>query len=239
MKEKKTEVAPAAPNPREMILHMLRTKSSMKQDVFALTTALFAELKTVLQEVAEDLHGAIHLADKRLSVKYNDKGEMAGELKVAGDTIIFHVHTNVFKLDQSHSLWKTGYMAEDELRGYFGVINMYNFLSDSFKYNRERDLGYLVARLLVNKDGHFIVQGKRQLGFLYSDLVNSTIDQEKLRQVVRSVILYVLDFDLLTPPYDQVNLVTVSEMNELNANMRISTGKRLGFRFQADVDDIT
>jgi hypothetical protein len=58
---------------------------------------------------------------------------MACELKVAGDTIIFHMHTNVFKLDQSHSLWKTSYLGEDELRGYFGVVNMYNFLSDSFK----------------------------------------------------------------------------------------------------------
>ena len=48
-----------------------------------------------------------------------------------------------------------------------------------------------------------------------------------------------LDFDLLTPPYDQVNQVTVSEVNELNANMQISTGKRLGFRFQADVEDVS
>ena len=121
----------------------------------------------------------------------------------------------------------------------FGVINMYNFLSDSFKYNRERDLGYLVARLFLNKDGHFFVQGKRQLGFLYNDLVNNTIDPAKLKQVMHSAILYVLDFDLLTPPYDQVNQVTVSEVNELNANMQISTGKRLGFRFQSDVEDVT
>jgi hypothetical protein len=65
------------------------------------------------------------------------------------------------------------------------------------------------------------------------------MDREVLKQVVYSVVMYVLDFDLLTPPYDQVNQVTVSEMNELNAGSQISTGKRLGFRFQADVDDMT
>jgi hypothetical protein len=43
--------------------------------------------------------------------------------------------------------------------GYFGVVNVYNFLSDSFRYNRERDLGYLVARIFLNKEGHFFVQG--------------------------------------------------------------------------------
>ena len=146
-----------------MILQQLRRKSSMKQDVYQLTTGIFGQLKEVLQEIAADLQAGIADNDKRISVKYTDKGEMACELKVAGDTIIFHMHTNVFKLDQSHSLWKTSYLAEDELRGYFGVVNMYNFLSDSFKYNRERDLGYLVARLFINREERFFVQGKRQL----------------------------------------------------------------------------
>ena len=239
MKKKKAAPPPRAQTPRDMILKMLRQKSSMKQDVHARTVELFEELRQVLQEVAADLDETINKEDKRISVKYTDKGDMAAELKVAGDAIIFHMHTNVFRLDQTHSLWKTSYLEEDELRGYFGVINMYNFLSDSFKYNRERDLGYMVARLFLNKDGRFFVQGKRQLGFLYNDLPNNTVDREKLKQVMMSAILYVLDFDLLTPPYDQVNQVTVSEMNELNANTQISTGKRLGFRFQADVEDVT
>ena len=165
MKKRKAAPPEAPQDPRDMILDMLRTKSGMKQDVYARTVALFGLLKSALQEVANDLAETMATADKRIGVKYTDKGEMACELKVAGDTIIFHMHTNVFKLDQTHSLWKTSYMAEDELRGYFGVINMYNFLSDSFKYNRERDLGYMVARIFLNKDGHFFVQGKRQLGF--------------------------------------------------------------------------
>ncbi len=238
-KTKAPAPAPNAPEPREMILKMLQTKSSMKQDVYTLTVELFKSLKTAVQEIGTDLNDSIQAADKRITVKYTDKGEMACELKVAGDTIIFHMHTNVFKLDQTHSLWKTSYLTDDELRGYFGVVNMYNFLSDSFKYNRERDLGYLVARLFLNKDGHFFVQGKRQLGFLYADLAENVIDPVKLKQVLLSAILYVLDFDLLAPPYDQVNQVTVSEVNELNANMQISTGKRLGFRFQADVEDVS
>jgi hypothetical protein len=240
MKKKSTpEASPGASGPRAIILRMLQEKSGMKQDVYQRTIVLFTDLKEVLQEVADDLEHEMIQRDKRVSIQYRDKGETACELKVAGDTIIFHMHTNVFKLDQAHSLWKTSYLEEDELRGYFGTINIYNFLSDSFKYNRERDLGYLVSRLFLNKEGHFFVQGKRQLGFLYNDLDTNAMDREKLRQVLYSVIMYVLDFDLLTPPYDQVNQVTVSEMNELNAGGQMSTGKRLGFRFQADVDDLT
>lgn len=220
-----------------MIVRAMRTKSAMKQDVFRANTELFALLKASLREVVADLEGEVTRKDGRLVVSFTDKGDLACELRVAGDTIIFHMHTNVFKLDQSHSLWKGSYLEEDEMRGYFGVINIYNFLSDSFKFNRERDLGYLVARLFLNKDQHFMVQGKRQMGFLYNDLAGNRMTPARLKEVIYSVVNYVLEFDLLTPPYDQVQQVTVSEMNELNANLQISTGKRLGFRFQADGDE--
>jgi hypothetical protein len=228
-----------ASDAKELILGLLRTKSCMKQDVYRNTVEAFALMKEVLQEIAGELEAQVKGHDERLTVSFTDKGQTACELRVAGDVIIFHMHTNVFKLDQSHSLWKTSYLEEDDLRGYFGVVNMYNFLSDSFKYNRERDLGYLVSRLFLNRDNKFFVQGKRQLGFLYDDLMSNGISRERLKDVLLSVVLYVLEFDLLAPPYDQVNQVTVSEMNELNANLQISTGKRLGFRFQTDSDDMT
>ena len=225
------------PSPRDLIVRTMLAKSAMKQDVFMATTALFAQCKEVLAEIAADLEQAVTGKDPRLVVSFTDKGALACELRVAGDSLIFHMHTNVFRIDQSHSLWKTSYLADDEMRGYFGVINVYNFLTDSFKFNRERDLGYLVARLLLNKDHHFMVQGKRQMGFLYNDLANDRMDPVRLKEVLHSLVNYVLEFDLLAPPYDQVQQVTVSEMNELNANVHISTGKRLGFRFQADGDE--
>lgn len=224
--------------PRDQIVTALRTKSCMKQDVYQATQQLFEQLKDVLLEIALDLEQEVLRYDKRLAISFLDKGATACEVRVAGDVIIFHMHTNVFKLDQSHSFWKTSYLADDEMRGYFGVINVYNFLSDSFKYNRERDLGYLVARLFLNKEGHYFIQGKRQLGFLHNDLASNIIERDRLRDVLHSIILYVLDFDLLAPPYDQVNQVTVSEMNEISASP-ISTGKRLGFRFQSDLDDVS
>lgn len=225
------------PDRRALVVQALRTKACMKQDVYHRTMDFFAMLKEVVEEVAGDLEKEVLPIDERLKVSFTDKGAMACELRVAGDVLIFHMHTNVFKLDQSNGLWKTSYLEEDELRGYFGLVNVYNFLSDSFRFNRERDLGYLVARLFLNKEGRFMLQGKKQLGFLYSDLPNNIMERAVLKELVYTVVLHVLEFDLLAPPYDQVDQVTVSEMNELNANLKISTGKRLGFRFMADMED--
>lgn len=217
----------------QRIVSTLLSKSCMKQDVFHRTTDLFKELKDELEQVVARLAAATNGRDERLALHYRGRGEHGCEARVAGDLVIFQMHTNVFRLDQGHSLWRSSYLEDDETRGYFGVINVFNFLNDSFKYNRERDLGYLVARIFLNREGHYFVQGKKQLGFLYNDLVNATMDRAQLRAILESVLLHVLEFDLLAPPYDQVNQVTVSEMNELKA-APMSTGKRLGFRFQAD-----
>jgi hypothetical protein len=226
-------------DPDELLLDLLASKAGMKQDVYTKAKENFTLLRTELRSLAEQLGAAIAKRDPRLKVEYSEQGEFSSKVLVAGDTVSFIMHTNVFRLDQSNSLWKTSYLQEDEQRGYFGVVNVYNFLSDSFRYDRERDLGYLVARLFLNREGHFFVQGKKQLGFRFNDLAGSTLDSESMKDLLRSVLLYVLDFDLLAPPYDQVSQVTVEEMKQMESSSMVSTGKRLGFRFQADSDDIT
>ena len=117
------------------------------------------------------------------------------------------------------------------------MINVYNFLADSFKYNRTNDIGYLVARCFVNNEDHFFVEGKRQLGFLYNNFIHDIIDSKKIRSILESTILYSMDFDLLTPPYDNMKEVSVMDIIEVTNAMNIKTGKRLGFKFQVDNDD--
>ncbi|MBX7093347.1 MAG: hypothetical protein K1X56_01400 [Flavobacteriales bacterium] len=221
----------------DLILSSLKEKSSVKQDVYALTKQRFADLKRVLQEFSDAIGKEAHRIDERLKVNFIDKGEFECQLQVAGDVLVFHMHTNVFMFDSESNLWKTSYLKDDSSRAYCGIINVFNFLADSFRYNRMNDLGYLVARIFVNRENHFLVQGKRQLGFLYNDFISSDLTYEKLMAVVQSIVLYAIDFDLFTPPYDLVKEVSVMEIREMSDMMQIKTGKRLGFKFQADSDD--
>jgi hypothetical protein len=94
----------------------------------------------------------------------------------------------------------------------------------------------MIARLYINKEMHFFVEGKRQMGFLYNDLPKSVLDNEKLRSVLESSILYCLDFDLYSPSFDDVKEISVQQIIESTIQQRIVTAKRLGFRFQADDD---
>ena len=209
----------------------------MKQDVFHNTLQTFKTLKTVVKSVADELKTYSNI-DKRVVVEYKEVSDCQFQLRVAGDTIIFYMHTNVFDFDKSHRINKSSYVKEDNYRTFCGMIQIFNFLSDSFIYNRVNDLGYLIGRIFINRENHYFVEGKRQLGFLYNDFVNTVIDEAALRAIVESAVLYCLNFDLLTPPIDSVKEVPVSDILAVENFLKISTGKRLGFRFQAYTDHI-
>jgi hypothetical protein len=220
--------------PKELIDQLLREKSVLKQDVFSTTIDTFQDLKEVLKEVISEITTRFGNTDKRVEIYYQDRGDFQAEIKVASDVLIFQMHTNVFQFDDEHPLWKSGYLKDQPKNSYVGIINVFNFLADSMRYQRQMDIGYLLGRIFLNKDRHFMVQGKRQLGFLYNDFINSTLDKATLKKVVESIILYTLDFDLLIPPYEHLQQVTVEQIQSISQSHTLATGKRLGFKFGLD-----
>jgi hypothetical protein len=222
---------------RDTIYKLIEEKGTLKQDVYQNTMAVFKELKLVLAEIVSDLQQKFAGKDARIDFYFKDKGDFQAEIKVAGDILVFYMHTNTFQFDKTNSVWRTSYIKENESNSYVGIINIYNFLADSFKYQREADKGYLIGRIFVNRENHFMVQGKRQLGYLFNDFINSKLDKATLISVIESTILYTLDFDLYTPPYENLQEVTVEEIQSAAHSSSLATGKRLGFRF--GLDDIS
>lgn len=216
---------------KEQILSLLKNKSVLKQDVFHNTIAQFNSLKEVLKTTIQELKDQFGNTDSRVTFEYRDRGAFQCEIRVAGDLLIFQMHTNVFQFEQDSSFWQTGYLKENPENSYVGTINVYNFLSDSFRYDRTSDVGYLLARAFINKENHFVVQGKKQLGIMFNDIVSSDFDTTNQKKLVEQVILYALNFDLLIPPYENLHQITVEEMQDINHSGCLATGKRMGFKF--------
>ncbi len=222
-------------NSREMILKVLQEKATLKAEVCERTVAGFKEFKNVLSQIQDELKESVRKTiSKNALISYVDKGDFEAEFNIVDDAIVFLLHSNVFTFENNHEIWKSSYVQEDHSRSYCGKIYIYNFLSDSFKYNRTNDIGYLIGRIFINKDNHFFVEGKRQLGFLYNDFATAEFNAESIRKVAESAILYSLDFDPYIPPYDKVNQLSVQEILDTTMQSKIPTGKRLGFRFQVD-----
>lgn len=221
---------------RKVIQAILEQKSGLKQDIFHDTKNHFERFKNHLLEEIGALRSLVE--DGRIRLHVEHKGEFQVQVYIGSDVLVFQMHTNVFKLPDEHPLWQTDYLKEDKSRGYFGIINIYNFLAESYLKNRMNDLGYLIGRVFINKDEHFMVEGKGQLGFLFRDLPQSVLSDAILRHIIQVSFAYALEFDLLTPPYEIVSKVTVFQMHEIEASSQMSTGKRLGFKFEAEDTDI-
>lgn len=216
------------------ITDLLCTKSSLKQDVFKNTVEQFQELKKVAIDLVDTIKNNVCSKDDRIIIDYNEKSRYEFHIVLAGDILVFNLHSNVFKFDENHSIWKTPYMQEDEMRGYTGIINVYNFLSDSFRFNRVNDSGYLVGRIFINSENHFYAEGKRTLGFLYTDFANLEFIPSLMDDIIQNLMIHILEFDLYAPLYEHVSEVSVREIKTTGDSIQLKTGKRMGFQFEAD-----
>ncbi len=222
------------PSPNKDLFDSIVAKAGLKQEVYAKTLNAFNVFKNETIHLANDYPKKIKQTKWPIPFEYYDRGTFEFELKFGGDVLIFFMHTNVFEFSRDHEVMKTAYIKEDKKRSYCGIIHIFNFLADSFKYNRTSDIGYLIGRVFVNRESHYFIEGKREIGLLYNNFSTSKLNTKAIQSILHSSIRYTLNFDLLTPPYDNMKEVTVQEMQTAIENLQIRTGKRLGFRFQAD-----
>jgi hypothetical protein len=218
------------------ILKILEEKIQLKQEVFRKTEEVFSELKKYLEQLVSELKSSVKDISKSAPVSFDDSGEFEAQFTLADETLLFVMHTNIFTFDNNHDIWRNKYVQTDGKRGYCGKIFIYNFLSDSFKYNRTNDTGYLIARIFVNREGHFFVEGKKQLNFSYTEFETNLLDSKSIADIVEAAVLYSLDFDPFTPPFERIAEISVRDVQEFGLQNRIATGKRLGFQFKSEGD---
>lgn len=229
------EQGPSVPNSKSLVKAILE-KGSLKQEVYHKTLDVFNQFKQASDEFVKSNKGRMKKTPFPVLFEYSDRSVFEFQLKFGSDILIFFMHSNVFEIPRDHLVMKSSYIREDKNRSYCGIIHIFNFLSDSFKYSRTNDIGYCIGRIFVNRENHYFTEGKREIGLLYNNFADNLLDQKAIQTIIQSSVLYTLNFDLLIPPYDKIKEVSVAEMQTTLDAMSISTGKRLGFRFQADVE---
>ncbi|MDP3930502.1 MAG: hypothetical protein Q8R57_15895 [Bacteroidota bacterium] len=218
------------------IKELLLKKSATKQLAYKSTYQVFNMLKVAAKEIAEKLSQEIDSASSRVEIKYYEKGDYEMHLKFSGDTLVLMMHTNIFDFPPGHFIHSNPYIQAEPMREFCGMIQIYNFLADSIKYNREGDLGYLVARVFVNKEQHLFIEGKRPLSFMFNDIGKCCINQESIHSILTEAIQYCLNFDLMAPPIEALSYISLEQKNMMSYSSGMPTGKLLGFRSQANQD---
>jgi hypothetical protein len=222
------------PKSNKDLFEAVVAKYGLKQEVYTKTLNAFNLFKEQTIQLTDDYHKKIRQTQWPILFEFKDRGTFEFELKFGSDILVFFMHSNVFEFSRDHEVMKSSYIKDDKTRSYCGIIHVFNFLSDSFKYNRTNDIGYLIGRIFINRESHYFIEGKREIGLLYNNFATSHLNASTIGSILESSIRYTLNFDLLTPPYENMKEVTVLEMQATLENLQIRTGKRLGFRFQAD-----
>lgn len=217
---------------RDGIIDLLLNKSAMKQDIADYSEQVFEHFKRVMADELVILRKAVD--DSRVRMKLEDKGKHEFRVSIGSDILVFQLHRNVFRLPDENPLWKTPYLEQNGANGFFAMINIYNFLAESFEQNRLNDAGYLIGRIYLNHEEKFMVEGKGQLGFLFRDLANSKMNDDIIRHILQVSMAFAIEFDLITPPYDLVQEVSVGQIQMISSKLQVATGKRLGFKFSTD-----
>jgi len=213
---------------RQTILNLLESKSKLKQDVSQETQKVFLKLKSTIENEILGIKPSID--DDRIRLYSEEKSDNELKVMIGSDALVFQMHTNVFKLQDEHEAWKGNYLKDNPNNGYFGIINIYNFLADSFIYNRLNDSGFLIGRIFINHESHILVEGSGQLGFLFKDPETNTSDPEILKHIIQCSFSNALDFDLISPPYEVIEEVSLAQILEISADIQMKTSKRMGFK---------
>jgi hypothetical protein len=212
----------------EVIFEGLKQKSVTKQTIFRNTKETFDQLRECASTIVDKLSRKITEVDSTVVIEYRNINDFEFQIKFSGDLLIFVMHSNVVTFPEDHELMANPYVEEDFRRRFFGHIMAYNFMADSIKYGRMNDPGYLLARLLINVENHFFLEGVTQLDLPYTDLAKNTIDEEALRLFIESAMVAAVNNDLMAPDIDDIKKITVKQKME---NQQVSRGQKLGFSF--------
>lgn len=218
------------------LVNLLKSKSILKQNVYHNNVKWFKVFKEELNDCVAMLSKDLDNNADNIRLKIVDRSDTEVQLYIGSDVLIFQMHTNVFKIANDNYVHQSSYIKKNPDNAYCGIINIYNFLADSYQFNRSNDYGYLISRIFVNREDHFFIEGKGELEFMYKDFLNQVLNKEVIIDVIMKVATFAVDFDLITPPYNKVSVVSVNEMQTISSNSKLKTGKRLGFKFQADND---
>lgn len=216
------------PDPLDRIKHLLESKSTAKQVTYKNLLKAFKGLSTESNRVIGELKKKIKPADDDVTVDFQEINEHEFHVKLAGDLLVFVLHTNIVTLEESNPVMQMPYIGENEVNRYFGQIMIYNFMSDSFKFNRVNDPGYLLARLLINHEGRYVVEGESHLSALNNKISEAPITEADLNILVKFALTIAIENDLMAPPFPEVRFITLHQ--KMEKTQELGAGQKIGFK---------
>jgi hypothetical protein len=208
------------------IVSKLQTTSKLKYNLFESTEKLFGELEIICRELMQEITEK-NKEEKPIPLKVEKINDYEFIFRIGGDVLIFILQSNIVRLPDDTYLSKSKYLKKDVTLRYFGQILIYNFLSDTLTFGRLEDPGYLIGRILLNRENKFFLEGDRKIVFNFPELKDNPVSKEKMRDLVEQLVVSVLENDLLAPAFQDIMLISYHQKLEHTSSM--GNPQKIGF----------
>lgn len=208
------------------IVSKLQTTSKLKYNLFESTEKLFGELEVICGELMQEIIET-NKEEKPIPLKVEKVNDYEFIFRIGGDVLIFILQSNIVRLPDDTYLSKSKYLKKDLSLRYFGQILIYNFLSDTLTFGRLDDPGYLIGRILLNRENKFFLEGDRKIVFNFPELKENPLSKEKMRDLVEQLVVSVLENDLLAPAFQDIMLISYHQKLEHTSSM--GNPQKIGF----------
>jgi hypothetical protein len=215
-------------DPLDHIKELLESKSTAKQVTYKYLLAAFQLLAKESSRVINELKQKVKPGDEDVTLDFTKVNEHEFHVKLAGDLLVFVLHTNIVTLMDDHAVMQDPYIKQNEVNRYFGQIMIYNFMSDSLKFNRVNDPGYLLARLLINHEGRYVIEGDGQLAAMSNKISAEPITEVELNVLVKLALMLAIENDLMAPPFPEVRFITLHQ--KMEKTQELGAGQKIGFQ---------
>lgn len=212
----------------DYIVQLLENKSTAKQKTYKHLINAFQILSSESQRLVDELKKRAKPGDDDVTVEFTEISNHEFHVKLAGDLLIFVLHTNIVTFADDHIVMQSEYTRASEVNRYFGQIMIYNFMSDSLKFNRINDPGYLVARVLINHENRYFIEGEGQLATIFNKISDGVLTDDVLNALVKLSLAMAIEIDLMAPPYPQVKFITLYQ--KLEHTPDLGGGQKIGFK---------
>ena len=81
---------------QDSIVKLLKEKSATKQIVYKKTKDVFNKLVVALKNKEKSIASVLKDKVDNVELEFKSNGEFDAQLKFAGDTLLFHMHSNIF-----------------------------------------------------------------------------------------------------------------------------------------------
>jgi len=115
------------PSTQDLLVYLkdlLESKSDAKQRTYKHLLSAFQILKEESKLTCAALKKLARPGDPDVTIEFKEINEHEFSVKLAGDLLIFVLHTNVVTFDSEHPVMKDSYVVQNEVNRYFGQINI-------------------------------------------------------------------------------------------------------------------